>query len=125
MKKNNAEMLPKPKKNIGGLLSMCRRAGKLSAGMDMVKGSCNNAEALGVYVADDISEKTLKEVKYVCYKNGIALYALEMSMQQVADSIGKRVGVLAICDKGFNKKASSSLQQIPIDETMFSHELDY
>lgn len=108
-----------PKKNAGGLLSMCRRAGKLSAGMDMVKGSCNNAEACGVYVAYDISEKTLKEVKYVCFKNGVPLYDLDMSMQQIAESIGKRSGVLAICDKGFNKKASSSCRQIPIDENMF------
>lgn len=123
MNKHNTDGIPK--KNSGGLLSMCRRAGKLSAGMDMVKSSCNTAQAFGVYVASDISEKTLKEVKYICYKTGTALYDLEMTMQQICDSIGKRVGVLAICDKGFNKKASSSLSQIPIDETVFSHQLDY
>lgn len=124
MKNSNSTVI-RPQKNAGGLLSMCRRAGKLSAGMDMVKNSCKNSEAFGVYVANDISEKTLKEVRYICYKNSVSLYALDMSMQQLSDSIGKKVGVLAICDKGFNKKASSSCTQMPVDETMFSHETDY
>ena len=106
-------------KNMGGLFSMCRRAGKLCMGMDMVKNACAGGEACGVYVASDLSEKSLKEAKYVCYKNGVKLYDADMTMQQIADSVGKRSGVLAVCDKGFNKKASSSLCEIPIDPTAF------
>lgn len=106
-------------KNMGGLFSMCRRAGKLCMGMDMVKNACANGEACGVYVASDISEKTLKEAKYICCKNGVKLYAADMDMQQIADTVGKRSGILAVCDKGFNKKASSALCEIPIDPTAF------
>lgn len=106
-------------KGMGGLFSMCRRAGKLCMGMDMVKNACANGEACGVYVASDISPKTLKEAKYICFKNGVKLYALDMTMQQIADSVGKRSGILAVCDKGFNKKASSALCEIPIDPTAF------
>ncbi len=106
-------------KGMGGLFSMCRRAGKLCMGMDMVKNACASGEACGVYVASDISEKSLKEAKYICYKNGVKLYATDMDMQQIADTVGKRSGILAVCDKGFNKKASSSFSEIPIDPTAF------
>lgn len=102
-------------KNIGGSLSMCRRAGKLRMGMDMVKSACNMGEARGVYAASDISEKTLKEVKYVCAKNGVRLYAAGMDMQQIGDAVGKRTGILAVCDDGFNKKLSSLSEEIPTD----------
>lgn len=100
--------------NAGGLLSMCRRAGRLSVGTDMVKGACRSREARGVYVASDISEKSLKEIKYVCLKNEVRLYRTAMTMDEIAASIGKRAGVVAICDAGFNKRASSCLEEIPL-----------
>lgn len=101
--------------NAGGLLSMCRRAGKLCMGMDAVKGACYTGEAAGVYVATDLSEKSLKEVKYVCYKNSVRLYDVGLTMQEIGESIGKRAGILAICDGGFNKKARSELEEIATD----------
>lgn len=107
------------KKNISGLLSMCRKAGKLTMGMDMVKSACHEGEAYGVYVATDLSKKSLKEVMFICFRDGVKLYCADMDMQQISDSIGKRTGVLAICDAGFNKKASTVATPMEIDTTLF------
>lgn len=106
-------------KGISGLLSICRRAGKLCMGMDMVKSACHEGEAKGVYVATDLSKKSLKEVMYVCYRDSVKLYSAGMDMQAIADSIGKRTGVLAICDAGFNKKARTVAEEIEIDTSLF------
>lgn len=107
------------KKNISGLLSMCRRAGKLTMGMDMVKSACHEGTACGVYVATDLSKKSLKEVMFICFKDGVKLYSADMDMQQISDSIGKKAGVLAICDAGFNKKASTVATPVEIDTKLF------
>ncbi len=117
MNKNNDKVIVK--KNISGLLSMCRRAGKLVMGMDMVKGACHDGAAYGVYVAKDLSPKSLKEVMYVCFKDGVKLYGTDMDMEQISNSIGKKSGVLAITDAGFNKKASSIATPIKIDTSLF------
>lgn len=101
--------------DIMGLLTMCRRAGRLCLGMDMTKDACNSKEARVVLVASDISEKTLKEVKYVCMKNDVILLALDEDMDGVGYRLGKRAGVMAVCDKGFAKKAAELLREIAND----------
>ncbi len=98
---------------------MCRKAGKLTMGMDMVKGACHDGIAKGVYVATDLSKKSLKEVMFTCSKDSVKLYSAGMDMQTICDSIGKKTGILAICDAGFNKKAASQCEEIKIDTELF------
>lgn len=100
------------KKNKDGILSMCRKAGKLVMGMDMVKDSLNNGEAKAVFVCSDISEKSLKEVKFFCEKTNKKLFSLDYTMDEMGFCIGKRAGVIAVTDSGFAKSISKGLEQI-------------
>ncbi|MDE6148981.1 MAG: ribosomal L7Ae/L30e/S12e/Gadd45 family protein [Ruminococcus sp.] len=102
-----------------GLLSMCRRAGKLKLGMDMVKSSCKNGEAVAVFVASDFSQKSLKEVKFTCNRENVPVYELGISMDDVLYGLGKKVGVLAVTDSGFARSCMKDLKQIEIDENEF------
>ena len=99
-------------KNKNGILSMCRKAGRLVMGMDMVKDSLENGEAKAVFVCNDISEKSLKEVKFFCNKYGKKLFALDYTMDQAGQCIGKKVGVISVTDGGFAKSISKGLEQI-------------
>ncbi|WP_295207397.1 ribosomal L7Ae/L30e/S12e/Gadd45 family protein [Ruminococcus sp.] len=105
--------------NKMGLVTMCRKAGKLVVGMDMVKDACNTGKACGVFVASDFSAKSLKEVKFACYKNEVKLYSLGITMDEIHYDLGKRTGVIAICDGGFAKACAKGLEQIEIDENEF------
>lgn len=105
--------------NKMGLITMCRKAGKLQMGMDMVKDACRNGTADGVFIASDFSEKSLKEIKYVCYNEGVPIYSLGISMDEIWNDLGKRVGVMAISDKGFFKSCIKNLEQIDIDPDEF------
>ena len=102
-----------------GLVTMCRKAGKLVMGMDMVKDACNTGKACAVFAATDFSPKSLKEIKFNCYKNGIKLYSLGMTMDDIHFGLGKRTGVIAICEGGFAKACAKGLEEIPIDENEF------
>ena len=105
--------------NKMGPITMCRKAGKLQMGMDMVKDSCREKNAKGVFVATDFSKKSLKEIKFVCFNENVPLYNLNMSMDEIWADLGKRVGVISISDKGFCKSCVKGLEQIEIDPDEF------
>ncbi len=87
--------------------------------MDMVKDACNTGKACAVFAATDFSPKSLKEIKFNCYKNGIKLYSLGMTMDDIHFGLGKRTGIIAICEGGFAKACAKGLEEIPIDENEF------
>ena len=97
-----------------GLVTMCRKAGKLVMGMDMVKDACASGKACAVFAASDFSEKSLKEIKFSCFRYGVKLYALGMTMDEIHFGLGKRTGVIvppfkcAISNSGFMISISES-----------------
>ena len=113
------ESLMTMSKNVMGLITMCRRAGKLSLGLDMAKEACRSRTACGCVAASDLSPKSLKELKFACFKNDVPLYALGLTMDEVWQELGKRAGIMAVNDKGFWKALIKSLEPIEIDENDF------
>ena len=105
--------------NKTGIISMCRKAGKLVMGMDMVKDACALGNAKAVFAAADLSDKSLKEVRYSCARYDVKLYALGLTMDEVAEGIGKRTGVIAMVDSGFAKSCAKGLEEIVIDKDEF------
>lgn len=104
---------------IMGLLTMARRASKLALGMDMAKDACKSGEAKCVCVADDISKKSLKEVKFFCSLDNVPLYSLAMTMDEVGEQLGKKVGIIAVLDSGFYKKTKTLIEEISLDDITY------
>ena len=102
-----------------GLISICRKAGKLVMGMDMVKDACASGTAKAVFAAKDFSSKSLKEIKFSCARYNVELYALDMTMDEIGRGLGKRTGVIAMTDGGFAKACKKGLAEIEIDENEF------
>ena len=99
-----------------GIITMCAKAGKLSIGMDMMKDACRNANAKAVLAASDISQKSLKEAKFFCARYDVKLWALGMSMDELHAGLGKRAGLMAVCDSGFAKACVKGLEEINTDD---------
>ncbi|MBE6838626.1 MAG: 50S ribosomal protein L7 [Ruminococcus sp.] len=98
------------KQKIINLLTICRRAGRMELGFDPVKDKILCGEAKCILCTGDISEKTLKEVHFCADRRDVPVYQLEnMSMTDIADSLGRRAAVIAVCDKGFASKIESML----------------
>ncbi len=105
--------------DISGTLSMARRAGKLTLGMDEVKNACRGQRACGVLAAKDISSKTLKEIKFVCASEGVKLYDADMTMDGIGYTLGKVYGIIAVTDSGFMKSIAKKLKEIDLSEVEF------
>lgn len=86
------------------LLTICRKAGRLVLGFDPAKEEIQSHRAAGVFVTADASPRTKKEVRFFCEREGIPVCETELAMDDIQRAVGRKAGVLAVCDKGFAKR---------------------
>ena len=79
------------------LLSICRKAGRLIIGFDAVKNAVTEGDVSCVLVSEDISHKTLKEIKYFCGNSNTAVTDF---------GFGKRFSELGTLIQGRTKRTS-------------------
>ncbi|MBR1765105.1 MAG: 50S ribosomal protein L7 [Ruminococcus sp.] len=102
-----------------GLITMCAKAGRLSLGMDMAKDACRSGSAKGLFVSTDLSEKSLKEMKYYSARYGVKLWSLGVGMDEIQSGLGRRTGIIAINDAGFAASCAKGLTQIDVSDIQF------
>lgn len=94
---------------IVSMLSLARKAGKLTAGADPVKEAVLNGQVSAVFTASDLSPKSLKEIEFSCRNLPVPVLPLGVSMDEMSVQIGRRSGILAVTDKGMEAKIQSLL----------------
>ncbi len=100
--------------DIKGILTICRRAGKLIAGMDEVKKGCRSAAAVGIIISGDISNNSLSEITSAAKRAGIPVYQTDMSTYDVGMALGKPYAVMAVTDPGFLNAMKKGLTELDI-----------
>lgn len=89
------------------LFTICEKSGKLVKGFDVSKEAVTGRKASCIFVASDVSEKTMKEVNYMCRDfPELPVIKLPFDMNAIKESIGRKAGVMAVCDKGFAARLS-------------------
>ncbi len=89
---------------IINLLTVCRKAGKLILGFDVVKEAVVGGKADCVLVTRDISPKTLKEAEFYCSKKNIQIIKLSCDMDTFVSIFKRKIAIMAVNDKGFTKR---------------------
>lgn len=89
---------------IYGILGIAAKAGKVISGFDSIKEGAERKKLNLIILAHDTSDKTKKEMKFICDKYQIPLVIFG-SIEGNSHSIGKRNrAILGICDSGFSKR---------------------
>ena len=91
------------------VLGLARRAGRLRWGYETAADALRRGECALVLVAQDLSEKTRKNMRFEADRAGAALLETAFTMEDIAAAIGKKAGVLAVCDAGFAEKLKQEL----------------
>lgn len=87
------------------LFTICEKSGNLIKGFDISKETVAGGKAACVMVTADVSAKTLKEVSFMCRNfPDLPVVNLPFSMDDIKKSIGRKSGVMVVCDKGFADK---------------------
>ena len=98
--------------NLAGTLTLCRRAGRLAVGYDQVKESVQKTDAFLILLAQDVSPKTAERVRFLAAGDGLPVYELPFSMDEMEQLLGKRIGVTAIADRGFAGSLLKKLEEL-------------
>lgn len=88
-------------------LGLCKKAGKLTIGLDPVKSSIALGESRLVVLAGDVSSHTEKEVRFVAERFNKRVIKLKQTKDEISPALGKLAAVISINDEGFAKKIRS------------------
>lgn len=89
---------------ILNLLTMCRRAGRMTLGFDTTFEAMEDKKLHAICFSADLSPKTRKEADFLLKSRpDIKAFELPFSMEELHFALGKRSGILGICDEGFMK----------------------
>ena len=86
-------------------VGLCRRAGFLITGFDAVKADL--PKAAGIFAAADISEKTLKEMRFFAEKLGRQVVVVPAEKAEFSQVTGKPTAIISVTDLGFAKTLRS------------------
>lgn len=84
------------------LLGFASKAGKLSCGFDSVSAAIKQNKAQLVLCADDLSQKSLKEITFFADKNSVSVFTLkDINIETLSKAIGRKCGMVAVNENGF------------------------
>ncbi|MBQ8921122.1 MAG: ribosomal L7Ae/L30e/S12e/Gadd45 family protein [Oscillospiraceae bacterium] len=92
---------------LAGILTICRKAGKLLLGFDAVKEAAQQGQVFSILLACDVSPKTEKEIRF--FAGEIPVRKLKMDMETLKHWFRKRTAVYGICEEGFSEKVRALL----------------
>ena len=92
------------------LLGFAAKAGALVFGSDLSVKAVRCGKAKSVFVANDISFKSHKEIMFHCEKNRVEAFELkDINMTELGKAVGRKCGVVAVTDGNFSSSIISSL----------------
>ena len=94
--------MPEQTERLTGILTMCRKAGKLLLGFDAVKEALQKGQVFSVLLASDASPKTEKEIRF--FAGEIPVRSLPADMDTLKAFFRKRTAVSGVCEAGFSEK---------------------
>ena len=106
-------MRPTTDERLCAAISLCRKAGKLKCGGDVVRAEASAGRARLVLVCADVAERSVRLTREACQAGGVPLVRLPLSMEQLSRVTGRLYGILAVCDQGFAGMVQKLLQENP------------
>ncbi len=89
---------------VYGLLGICAKAGDIVSGTDITIEMVEKKKAKLVIVAQDCSEKTIKNMRFVCEKHNVPIYVFG-TIDNISKSIGKsNRGIIGIKNENLAKE---------------------
>lgn len=100
------------KQNLQGLLTICRKAGRISMGLEPAKSAVQGGRASGLLVCTDASTRSKKEAAFYAQRAGLSCLEIPFTKLEMGQCIGRAAGVLAVCDDGFFRRIQALIQQM-------------
>lgn len=84
------------------LLGFASKSGNLSFGFGAAIASLKSSKARLIIVSNDISDKSLKEVRFYAQKHNVRVIVLKsIDTFTVTNAVGRKCGILSVNDSSF------------------------
>lgn len=105
---------------LEGMVSLCRRAGKLVTGFDAAQEAAQDGEAKLIFLTSDLSEKSRQRFKKELELHGCGVPIAETSrtMEDLRRCAGRLTGIFAVCDGGFAAGIGALLEKRPTNDCL-------
>ncbi|MCL2857563.1 MAG: ribosomal L7Ae/L30e/S12e/Gadd45 family protein [Oscillospiraceae bacterium] len=90
--KNNTKLL--------SALGLCKKAGKLTVGFDVVGEAIRRGNAKLLVLTGDISPKSAGRITAMADEHKVRHFTIDAAMDDIEKLLGKRAGILAVTDQG-------------------------
>lgn len=98
-------------KRILGMLGISAKAGKIVCGTDATVEDIERHKVSLVIVAENASEKTKKNMKYICDKNGVTILEFG-NIDEISKTIGKNnKAIIGIKSKSLSKEVEKLIKE--------------
>ena len=91
------------------LWGFARKADRLAVGTAAATDAIKRKKAYLAITAADISEKSSKEIRFLCEKSEIPFIKPELTTYEITEAIGTRAGIIAVLDEGFARAIAENL----------------
>ena len=88
------------KQSLQGLLTICRKAGKLAMGLEPAKNALYRGTAAGLLVCSDAAPRTRKEAVFFSGQAQVPCLVVPFTKLEMGQTIGRA----SVCDDGFFQK---------------------
>lgn len=96
--------------SLAAYLGFASKAGKLSCGMSKSESSAKSKKAKLILIANDVSEKSKKEMIFIAGKYETEIMILsDVSSDQLEHATGRRCSVVAVNDNSFSAAIKEKL----------------
>ena len=100
---NNARLL--------GALGLCKKAGKLIIGFDVVGESIRRGNVALLVLAEDLSPKSAGRITALAAERKVRHLTIGAAMDDIERLLGKRAGILAIADQGLAEVVARQVEE--------------
>ena len=87
-------------RKLDNYIGLCRAAGGVTTGFDLVLGEVRRRKAVFVLIADDASERTKKQISDKCEYYKVPHFPAGMTADELAEVLGKRASCAAAAFTG-------------------------
>ena len=87
---------------ILSFITLSKKAGRIAAGYEEVRHNIYKNAVNLVILTSDLSEKSSKNIKFICEKYNIKYIVINEDMETIKKMIGKKSGIIGIKDEGFS-----------------------
>lgn len=104
------------KNKLLSLMGLCKKAGRLLQGIDVVTQGVRQGKVVLVLTAEDLAPRSLRRLTEALEDTGCEQIAIPVTKDEIGIKTGKMAGIVGVADAGFAKAMKKIIRSKALGE---------